>query len=248
MSQFRLVILDYAMTHLETEATKKSLNDLVVMKQRNFQRTDPFYVVTDKHDMIGSHFLIYDTTPLYNPKLIFALRVTYEDRSIKHRVNTPFQDLVPKLILPQQQAYEAFHSAHPNLVDCNSWCVDPDFSQKKSGLKLSDIGYAMIYLHLSRMGHNHFIGCTNEKYKASRWLENVGTFPKGHEFVHPVVPDTHMITMVENFNQPFFKSVYLQNQALFDELFEIVPTNPGYKSIPETIQSLFKDASIPKAG
>lgn len=248
MSNFQLVILDYALTHIETEATRRALNDLIVMKQKNFQRTDPLYVVTDKHDMIGTHFLIYDTTNLYAPKIVFALRVTYEDRAIKHRMNTPFQDLLPNLSLPLQQAYQNFHKAHPVLVDCNSWCVDPNFSQKTSGLKLSDIGYTMVFLQLSRMGHNHMIGCTNEKYKASRWLENIGTFPKGYEFVHPVVPDIHMMAMVENLNQPHFKSVYLQNKALFDNLFEIIPADAAYVSIAETIQQVFSNVSIVKAG
>lgn len=248
MNNFRLAILDYALTHLSSETTQQVLSDLIVMKQKNFERTDPTYVVTDKHDMIGTHFLIYDTSNIYKPKVIFALRVTYEDRANYHKLKTPFQELVPKLEAPSQNAYEKFHRAHPVLVDCNSWCVDSSFSQKKSGLKLSDIGYAMVYLQLFRMGHNHFIGCTNERYKASRWLENVGTFPKGFEFIHPAVPDNHMITMVENFNQAHFSNVYSEHKFLFDQLVDVIPEQRNYLSMPETIQQAFGQITLKKAG
>lgn len=244
MNNFRLAILDYALTHLHSDTTQNMLSGLVVMKQKNFERTDPTYVVTDKHDMIGTHFLIYDTSDIYKPKIIFALRVTYEDRSARHKIKTPFQELVPKLALPLQVAYEKFHSEHPVLVDCNSWCVDVNFSQKKSGLPLSDIGYAMVYLQLLRMGHNHFIGCTNERYKASRWLESVGTFPKGYNFVHPAVPDPHMITMVENFKHEHFNLVYNKHKSMFDNLFDVIPEDAGYASMPEIIQQTFAGVKL----
>lgn len=250
MNNFRLVILDYVMKNLERDDAKKCLNDLVVMKQTNFLRTDPNYVVTDKHDIVGTHFLIYETSNIYNPKVIFALRATYEDRCVQHHLTTPFQDLVPKLPHSLQQAYNEFHQEHPILVDCNSWCVDLNYSQKKSGFRLSDIGYTMAYLHLTRMGHNHMMGCTNEKYKAHRWLENIGSFKKGHEFVHPVVPDKHMMILVEKFNWEFLNSVYIEYQSLFDNIYEIVPRELGYAPIYDTIKSEFDSdaATLKKVG
>ncbi len=244
MDNFRLVILDYVMKSLDREPARKCLNDLIIMKQMNFLRTDPNYVVTDKHDIVGTHFLIYDTTDLYNPKVIFALRATYEDRCTQHNLRTPLQDLIPKLPLPLQQAYNEYHQEHPILVDCNSWCVELSYSQKKSGLRLSDIGYTMAFLHLARMGHNHMMGCTNEKYKAHRWLEHIGSFKKGYNFVHPVVPDPHMMILVEKFDEPFLKSVYQEYQPMFDNLYEIVPENIGYMDIKSTIQKEFNTRAL----
>lgn len=246
MNNFRLAILDYALTHLTSETTQNVLNDLIVMKQKNFERTDPTYVVLDKHDMIGTHFLIYDTADIYQPKIIFALRVTYEDRSIHHKLKTPLQELVPKLSLPLQAAYEKFHADHPILVDCNSWCVDVNFSQKKSNLKLSAVGYTMVYLHLIRMGHSHMIGCTNERYKASRWLEDVGPFQKGFEFIHPAVPDPHLMILIESLNHEHFRSVYFEYKELFDQLYDVVPTNVSYASIEETILKQFGAVNLRK--
>ena len=52
MSKFRLVILDYAKEQLDNSAAQKIMSEVIFVKQKNFLRTDPNYVVTDKHDMI----------------------------------------------------------------------------------------------------------------------------------------------------------------------------------------------------
>jgi hypothetical protein len=239
MNNFKLVIFDYPKLQLENPMAQKVLNDLIITKQQNFVRTDPNYVVVDKHDMVGTHYLIYDTTNLFNPRLIFALRTTYEERAKTHKIRTPMQDLAPLLQGNCKQAYEAFRGRHDLLVDCNSWFVDPEFSLKKSGLRLSDVGYAMVYLQLTRMGYDHFVGCTNEKYKAHRWIENIGSFPKGYEFIHPVVTDNHMLIMLESFNHTYLDSIYQSHKDLFDQLLEICPAKCGYKTISETINDQF---------
>lgn len=237
MNNFKLVILDYAKVQLNNPNATKALNDLIVIKQKNFERTDPNYVVVDKHDMIGSHFLIYETSNPYTPKLIFAIRNTYEDRAAKHKLKTPFLDLVPLLSTEYQEYFRKYREQQGTIVDCNSWFVDPDYSQKNSGLRLSDIGYVMVYLQLRRMGFNHFVGCTNEKYKAHRWVEHVGDFPKGMTFIHPTVPDPHMVILIEKFNQKFLTDTYHEYKTLFDNIHEIVPAELTYKNIQESIKS-----------
>jgi len=131
------------------------------------------------------------------------------------------------------------------LVDCNSWFVDTSYSKKNSGLNLSDIGYAMIYAHVMRMGFDHILGCTNEKYKASRWLENIGYFDKSHVFTHPVVPDPHMFIIVEKFNQSYLNSIYRSNSDLFNNLQEILPPDFKHQNWREA-QSVFFDNITPK--
>lgn len=241
MSNFRLVMLDYVKSQLDSPLAQKVLNDMIVVKQKNFERTDPNYIVMDKHDMIGAHALVYDVTNLYQPKLVFALRLTFESRAKTHKLKTPIQDLAPHFDQRCKSAYDKFCQLHPSLVDCNAWFVDPEYSFKNSGLRLSDIGYTMVYLHIMRMGFDHFIGCTNEKYKAHRWIDNIGAFPKEYTFVHPVVPDPHMMIMMEGFNEEYLKSVYLSQKELFDKMLDVAPVNAEYKSIPETIASLFGD-------
>lgn len=237
MSKFKLVILDYAKTQLNNSDATKALNDLIVIKQKNFERTDPNYVVVDKHDMIGSHFMIYETSNPYSPKLIFAIRNTYEDRAAKHKLKTPFLDLVPALSQEYQDVFGKYRAQHGTICDCNSWFVDPNFSQKNSGLRLSDIGYVMVYLQLRRMGFDHFVGCTNEKYKAHRWVEHVGSFPKDMTFIHPTVPDPHMVILIEQFNQKFLTETYNEYKVLFDQVFEIIPADANYMNIQDAIKT-----------
>lgn len=241
MSEFKLVIFDYAKKQIENASAQKALSDLILVKQKNFERTDPDYVVLDKHDMVGTHFMIYETSNLFSPRLIAALRVTYEDRALMHKLKTPLQELMPHLDEKCQRAYQAFRKKHATIADCNSWFVDPNFSLKNSGLRLSDVGYAMVYLQVMRMGFDHIAGCTNEKYKASRWLENIGSFEKGYMFTHPVVPDPHMMILVDSFNEPYLKSVYLDHKEIFDRISEIVPEKMNYIGIQEAVKKYFMD-------
>lgn len=210
-----------------------------MLKQKNFERTDPNYIVLDKHDMIGTHSLIYETTNLFEPRLVFAIRLTYEDRTQRHKLKTPLQELMPHLDSNCQRAFQTFKSQYPLVADCNSWFVDEEFSLKKTGLRLSDIGYTMVFLQVVRLGINHIAGCTNEKFKAHRRLENIGTFKKGYEFLHPIISDPHMLILIEKFNTAYIKSVYESYKDLFDNLFEITPQGELYKSIAKTIQDEF---------
>ncbi|MBC7465665.1 MAG: hypothetical protein H7256_06690 [Bdellovibrio sp.] len=239
MKNFRIVVLDYAKQQVDNPIANRVLGDMITSKQRNFVRTDENYVSLDKHDMIGTHFLIYETSDIFNPKMIFALRCTYEQRAKTHKVNLPLQDLAPKLPPDCKEALDKYRASHPSLVDCNAWFVEPEYSFKNSGINLSDIGFALVCLQILRMGHDHFIACTNEKYKAHRWLANAADFPKNFEFIHPVVPDKHMMILTEKFNMPFIKSVYEQHKDLFDNLLELTPDVPGYKTMPETIKAQF---------
>lgn len=223
MSKLRMVILDNAKAQLDNPIAKKIMSDVVFIKQKNFLRSEPNYVVTDKHDMIGTHYLIYDTTELLEPKLVFAIRTTYLNRAEQHRIDTPLLSLVSRLELPLQRAFHQFHDRHKNIVDCNAWFVDPGYSKKNSGLNLSDLGYLMVCTHILRMGENHFVGCTNEKFNASRWLEHVGSMPKGLIFEHPAVKSPHMLILMENFNMPHFAKIYEENKDIVEEIYEVLP-------------------------
>lgn len=224
MSEFRLVILDYAKEQLENPIAQKILTDVIFEKQKNFTRTDPNYIVSDKHDMIGTHYLIYETTEFLNPKLVFAIRTTYLERARRHYLSIPLIDLQPSMDQDLKNKFSKFHNQHPNLVDCNAWFVDPDFSHKTTGLNLSDLGYFMVCTNVMREGFNNIIGCTNETYKASRWLENVGHLEKGL-FEHPIVKSPHMMILVKEFNKAHFAKVFSQYGDLIRRTYEVFPKN-----------------------
>lgn len=227
MSKFRLVILDNAKAQLESSAAKKILSDVVFIKQQNFLRSEPNYVVTDKHDMIGTHFLIYDTSNFLDPKLVFAIRTTYLSRARQHRIDTPLMSIIPKLDETIQNTFNSFHDRHRELVDCNAWFVDPNYSKKNSGLNLSALGYFMVCTNVMRAGYDNIVGCTNETYGASRWVEPLGKVAKGLLFEHPAVKSPHMMLLVENFNMDFFGSIYQEYKDLVSETYEVFPTKEG---------------------
>ncbi|MEK6628995.1 MAG: hypothetical protein AABY53_10245 [Bdellovibrionota bacterium] len=241
MKNFRLVMLDYAKHQLDKPIAQKTLSDMITTKQKNYERTDPNYVVVDKHDMIGTHALIYETTNLFEPRLISAIRLTYECRARLHKLKIPSHDLIPHFNSNCKNAFQKFEKQNPNYADCNSWFIDPEFSHKNSNLQLADISFTMIFLQLSRMGLKNFIGFTNERYKGHRRLEKIISFEKGNEFTHPVVPDQHMLILMENFNLAHLKFVYESNKYLFDNILEVSPKNEKYKSIAQTIQDELVD-------
>jgi hypothetical protein len=227
MRQFRLVIVDYAKAQLDNPIVKKILSDVVFIKQKHFLKTEPNYVVTDKHDMIGTHYLIYDTTEFLEPKLVFAIRTTFMSRAQQHRIETPLMSIIPRLEPTLQNAFNQFQSKRQEIVDCNAWFVDPAYSKKNSGLNLSDLGYLMVCTHVLRCGFDHIVGCTNETYNASRWLLHIGSTPKGLYFEHPAVKAPHMMILLENFNMDHFKIVHKDFKELISEMYEVFP-KPSY--------------------
>lgn len=231
MSQFRLVVLDNTKEQLDNPVAKKILGDMLFAKQTNFLRTDPRYVVMDKHDMIGTHYLIYDTTDFVNPKLIFAIRTTFLSRAQDHRLETPLMSLLPTMDKPLQDAFKEFHGTHPQLADCNAWFVDPTYSKKNSGMNLSDLGYLMVSMNCLRHGYNNIVGCTNETYNASRWLEKVGNIRAGLMFEHPVVKAPHKMILLEDFNLAHFSEVYQNHKDLVDGIFEVSPSDQALTSL-----------------
>jgi hypothetical protein len=237
MKNFRLVVLDYPKLHLEDTVTKTILMDVIVNKQKNFERSDALYVPNDKHDLIGTHFLIYDTTNPFMQKLALGIRLTYEERAMKHKLKLPITDLTQYFDDRLNKAFSDYRKKQPKLVDCSGLFVDQNYSFKNSGLKLIEIAYTMIYFHLFRIGHNHFVGGSNEKYKSSRWIENIGNFPKDLIFVHPMVPDPHMLILIDNFKVEFVKQTYEENQMLFDNIVEFLPEKTNFSSLKESYKS-----------
>ncbi len=234
-----MVILDNAKEQLDNPAAQKILSDMVFAKQKNFLRTDRNYVVTDKHDMIGTHYLIYDTIDFMSPKLIFAIRTTFFKRAKEHRIDTPLLSLLPQLDVSLRSTFADFHQRHPDIVDCNAWFVDLDYSKKNSGLNLSDLGYFMVCMSLMRFGSDHIVGCINETYGASRWLANVGSMQDGLLFEHPAIKSPHKMLLVENFNLPHFKKIYFDNKSLIEEVYEVFPTSESYQKLPDFLSDLF---------
>ena len=223
MKNFRLVILDYPKLIIEDSETQKILSDIITAKQLNFERTDKNYIVMDKHDMVGTHFLIYDITSFYNPKLIFALRSTYENRAQKHGIKIPLEDYIGLTGDIGVHEYNKYKADKGSLLDCNAWFVDQEFSFKNKGLPLSELGFFMVCSYALRLGYDHIGGCTNEKYKASRWIKKIGPFREGITFEHPLVPDVHQLALVEHFYPEWIRQCNERYGELLSNTYELIP-------------------------
>lgn len=233
MSQFRLVILDNVKGQLDSCEAQKAFTDMVFAKQKNFLRTDENYVVMDKHDMIGTHYLIYDTSNFQNPTPVLAIRTTFTSRALVHKIETPLVSLLPYMDSKAQGLFTEFKKRHKEIVDCNAWFVDPSFSKKHSGLRLSDVAYLMVVMNILQEGAGNFIGCANEKYNASRWLTGMGDTPQDSFFEHPSVKCTHKLVLMENFNLYHFANIFAQYEELMKDLVEIRPSKEGRTSLYE---------------
>lgn len=233
MSNLRLVILDYPKKTLADETTKQLFADMLQIKQINFQRTSDSYICMGPLDMISTHTMIYDTTDIYKPKLVLAMRACYEDRAKQHKLSLPIEEYNSYLPLQGQKNYAKFRNQKKNLVDCNAWFVDPDYSFSKTGLKLSDVGFFATALYILRTGNDHLCGCSNERYKASRWVKTIGDLVEPVEFIHPKVPDPHDLILINHFSKSWLQRCFKDYGSFVENAFEQVPTTEKLLSLSE---------------
>jgi len=237
MGNFRVVMLDHAKMQLENPLTKKILGDMIVAKQQNFERTDQDYITLDKHDMLGSHVLIYDTANLYKPKLIFTVRVTYQDRAEASKIKTPIQELYEFLNDHCKQGLDNFLERYPSLVECNSLFMEPGYSFGRTGINFTDVGFAVACTQMLNLGYNYFMGCPNAKFKTQKFVEKFGSFPQDYKFIHPKIADPHMLVLLENFNLEHIWNVYQHHKALLDDMLWVMPDGTGYKDFSGAIRN-----------
>lgn len=221
MNNLRLVILDYPKLHIQNHEVKKVLADMIQAKQINFERTDKNYVSLNSQDMISTHYMIFDTKSLYTPHPIFSIRTCYRNRSKTHNLSLPVEDCLNPLSVEFQAHYQKFVESKTDVVDCNAWFVDPSWTQKNSNLKISEIGYFMVFSYLLKQGYDHILGVTNETYKASRWLEPVGDFRKDLIFNHPLIGTPHMFIIIEKINYQWLSNSLDIYEELYDNRLEL---------------------------
>lgn len=235
----RAAILDYPMKALESQPMAgRMLGDIIKSKQIGFFKTSTDFVVMDKHDMIGTHFLIYDATDVYNPRLVLAIRNTYEERCKRHGVPLPIDGYIHLAGGKAEQLLKDLRQKVGPLVDCNAWFVDPDYSKKNSGMNLSEFAFLMVTTFIMRMGRSHFVAATNEKYKASRWIRLAGEFPEGYSFVHPAVPDEHCLELVSRFKTDWMAKAADEYRDLLVNAQEILGDPSAIRPVIDVIDQL----------
>ena len=220
----RLVILDYPKLMLAQDRVRRIFGDMVIAKQQNFARTSESYVSMGPLDMISTHFLIYNQNELYHPKIIGAFRCCWGNRTQYHKLRLPIEDYITYAPIEYRKEFEKFRVPRPIVVDANAWFVDPDYTFSKTGLKLSEMLYYALVQFIVRKGFDHWVGATNERYKASRWALPTGTTRDGMIFTHPQVQDPHKLLLFETLNYDWLYDCSKIYFDLMDNRFEFTPS------------------------
>lgn len=251
LSHLRIVILDFAKKNLNSESTKKVMAEMLSARQTSFHRTIETYILMDKNDMLATHFLIYDVSELYTPKILSGIRVVYRKRCDEYGLKLPLDENIVNASLPTQQFYEKFKANKENLAECTGWYVDSNFSYSKTKLDLAQILFFSVTTHLLRQNIPYFSGATNERYKASHWVSKVGDFQEGHLFMHPTIPYLHKVTLLESFNKSWIKECFKNYGQLLHDRYEILPDGPDLLRMEEVERQIDAEVAatnkIPKA-
>lgn len=229
----RLVILDYPKKLLKDELANRVFADLLRFRQINFERSTETHVYVDKLDMIGTHYLVYDVQDLFSPKIVAGIRTSYMSRCANHNLKIPLEDLIPKAVLPVQEAYHKFKAKNGEPVECNGWFINPDFSATKSGGSLPDILFFALTTYLARQGVHHFIGATNERFKASRHVARVGLFEDGYILENPSFPGDHKLTLVDQYHSDWQLECVSRYGSLLKTRVELRPEEMEIRSYEE---------------
>lgn len=235
MENFRLVILDYPKLIIRDEATQIAFKDVICTKQINFERASELYVSMNSMDMISTHYLIYDVTNLYKPKLVLAIRTCYENRAKRHKLSLPIEDYIGYAPPIFRKKFELFRQRVGCIVDCNAHFVDPDYTFSKTGLNLSEISYFALMTFIIRKGHGNWVGATNERFKASRWALKTGFCEEGLIFTHPKVEDPHQLLLIDKFNYDWLRMCAAKYGNFVSSALEILA--PNYELLGEKLLS-----------
>jgi hypothetical protein len=239
LKNLRLAIVDYPKILIKNNTAHQMISDMLKEKQLNYERTDINYVPFSSLDMISTHFYIYDTTDIYSPLQIVAMRMTSEKRCIKHKLDLPYKSYAHKLTGETQKNFNEFRK-YQNIVDAGSMCVHPNWTAKNIGISLIDIGYFMLFTHIIKTGQHNMMATTNERFKASRTLYPVGEFNKLNHFNHPMVDDPHLLVLFENINSDWLKKSMENYHYLYENRVELVSQDPLESDISLSDEGLYE--------
>jgi hypothetical protein len=244
-SHLRLVILDYPKKLLNNEMAKSILADVLTARQIGYQKASETYISIDKLDMIGTHILVCDVSNIYKPKVISGLRLSYNDRCERHDVDLPMDVNIKYSSKETQNVYNLFKANNKCLVESNALFVDSNYSYSKTKIDLSQIMMTGVVSYILRSGNSNFITATNEKFKTSRWVD-FGSYPDGHLFVHPLMPDDHKVILVNSFYMDIMAERFHNLDHFLNQAYEIVPDDMKLKTHDAIYQEVITASKVKK--
>ena len=198
-SNLRLVIFDNPKQLIENcESSARMFTEVIRARQAGYNKASLSYISMDKLDMIGTHVLICEVSNIFKPTVIAGLRLSYNDRCKEHGLKLPMDDNIQHATLPSQVAYKNFNLRHRRIVEANAFFVDDQYTYKKSNINFPQLLTTGLVMHSMRLGYSNFIAATNERFKASRWVD-FGAYSNDNYFIHPSMPDKHKIILMDEY-------------------------------------------------
>ena len=244
----RLVVLDYPKLLLGQSQAYSIFGDLVRCRQKLFLDTSDSFLVIDKHDLIGTHFLTYDLSNPFKPTLIAGFRITYQDRAQAHGLTMPIESALPCCPPEATSQYQEFCREKGNMIQFNTLFIDPQYTFSKSQLKLSDMLFFAVCAFIRRLGFNHYVGATNDRLKTDRWMKRAGEYSRPtFSFSHPDVQDPHTLFFIDALNNAWLLDCFDEYRHFWNLAYEIIPDRIKTKSFAQVREEIVNAQPIRKA-
>ena len=225
LENLKLVVFDYPKYLPKNDTNLKILSDLLSTKQESYHLSDERFVSISGLDFIGTHFMVYDVREFFKPKLILSMRNLFESRIQFHKLKMPTEDYLPKLDSMGQEAFKKFKSNKNPFCESGALYIDADYSYKKTGFPLVELGTMMALNHFIKHGVSHFAAATNVTFKSTKWGTAMGYCEKTFIFEHPYISHPHELLLIEGFNFEWLGSMYEKYLPLWKKRVEIRPEN-----------------------
>lgn len=235
MQKYRIAILDYPKHVIHKQEAAHLLTAVIQGRQENYGGLYETYLSVNSLDMLSTHVLIYDTSNMFDPRPVLAIRNCYESRAHSHGLKLPVEEYIPFTPKEYQEHFNHFRQMKKEIVDCNIWFINKDYSWKNTNTPLSEIAWFILVSFTLRKGFDHWVGATNERFKASRWAAQTGRFKDNLIFPHPVLKYPHKLILIEQFNTQWWLDCYGKYKNLLENAYEVLPE---YDKINERLYSV----------
>ncbi len=246
MPNLRFAILDYPKLLMDNKVAQSLLSDVLTARQIGYEKASDLYISNDKLDMIGTHIVVFEVSNMYIPKVIAGLRLSYSDRCEKHSLDLPMNVNIQYTSQTTQNLYKKFKINNKCVVESNALFIDSNYSFSKTKIDLSQFMMTCVVAYILRRGHTNFITATNERFKTSRWVD-FGSYPDGHHFIHPNMPDTHKVILVDDFYKDVLFQRFTDLDSMLSKSFEMIPSSISLKSIADITSEMLLVSKNTKA-
>ena len=223
LDHLKLVVFDYPKYLPPNNTNQKILSDLLQTKQQSYHLSDERFVSISGLDFIGTHLMIYDTRSFLQPRLILSMRNLSDHRTRHHKLKMPTEDYLPALGEEAIDIFKKFKHNKDPFCESGALYIDPDYSYKKTGFPLIEVGTMMALNHFIQNGIFHFAAATNVTFKSTKWGTAMGTCQKTFIFDHPYICHPHELLLIEPFNFQWLSQMHSKYFQLWKSRTELRP-------------------------